>query len=46
MSTVHPYFKILYDTDFLWVYDVKVRPKGGKVEGDVSPPFTEFRNNK
>jgi len=42
---MHPYLKILYDTDMLWIYDVKVCPKRGKVEGDVSPPFTDFRNN-
>jgi hypothetical protein len=42
---MHPYFKILYDADFLWIDDVKVCPERGKVEGDVSPSFADFRND-
>jgi hypothetical protein len=44
--TVHPYLKILYDAEMLWVYDMEVVPKRGKVDGDVSPLSADFRNDR
>jgi len=43
---MHPYLKILYDAEMLWVYDVEVVPKMGEVEGGVSPSSADFRNDR